>query len=341
MGWKDLFKSKAPKAAPDPRLRWFGKLPTYADYYSSATDEEWAVEFNEWVLKGFEIYLTRRRDGPREARLPLAVCALRLPKSGMTVFVYVEDYGGDMRGRPFPLCFYVGVPSALWPGPTSDRILPGLRVLRDLMGLRPLISRFFNNPGRFESVFGGREIDLRGIDEETRDASWQSAAQNLSLAEWFEAARPCLKVNDLPTWLQLAGAWGDDIARLESEEFGPTLRFPLVMGNVGVPSVPGLEAQVSGWLRWLEQRMNLEERVFSLLICKTSEDSTGYMSVVLRELAADDFLLMTSQARSLSYVDDLCLLAPTAKQDHDGAQAEATVRAPERWADFVEATAHA
>jgi hypothetical protein len=340
MSWKDLFKSKAPKATPDPRLRWFGKLPTYADYYSSATDEEWAVEFNEWVLKGFEVYMTRRRDGPREERLPLAVCALRLPKSGMTVFAYVEDYGGDMRGRPFPLCFYVGVPSAMWPGPTSDRVLAGLRVLRDLMGLRALISRFFNNPGRFEGVFGGREIDLRGIDEETRDASWQSAAKSLSLAEWFEAARPCLKVNDLPTWLQLASAWGDDIARLESEEFGPTLRFPLVIGQP-------LEMQVSGWLRWLEQRMNLEERAFSLLICKTSDGSTGYLSVVLRDLVPEDFLLMTAQARSLSYVDDMCLLAAPATQDREGAEGQTglspaqPVRAPERWADFVETAASA
>ena len=52
MSWTNLFKSRGGKAKADPRIRWFGKLPTYPDYYSSPADEEWAVEFNDWVLKG-------------------------------------------------------------------------------------------------------------------------------------------------------------------------------------------------------------------------------------------------------------------------------------------------
>ncbi len=56
MSWTDLFKSKSSKLKPDPQIRWFGKLPTYADYYSSKTDANWAVEFNDWVLKVYQIY---------------------------------------------------------------------------------------------------------------------------------------------------------------------------------------------------------------------------------------------------------------------------------------------
>ena len=43
MALRKLFKSKASKLRADPRIRWFGKLPTYPDYYSSHADEEWAV----------------------------------------------------------------------------------------------------------------------------------------------------------------------------------------------------------------------------------------------------------------------------------------------------------
>jgi hypothetical protein len=357
MGWKDLFKGKAPKAEADPRLRWFGKLPTYADYYSSATDQEWAVEFNDWVLKGFEMYLSRRAGGAAgrtggggtggaggtpgglsanalEARLPMALCALRLPKSGMTVLAYIEDFGGDMRGRPFPLCFYVGVPSVSWPGPTSANVPAGLCVLRGLMALRPLIFRFFNNPGRFEGVFGGREIKLDDLGPEARDTSWQSAARSLPLADWFQATRPCLKASDLETWLELASGWGASIAKLDCEDFGPTLRFPLSMAWP-------FEVQVTGWLCWLEQRMNLKDRLASLLICKCADEATGHLSVVARDVVPEDYLLSTSLSRTLNYVDDLSLLTgpkepvPVAGSTEHESAAAGAVRAPETWSDFV------
>ena len=61
MGWKEIFKSKA---KPDPRIRWFGKLPTYADYYRSPADEDWAVEFNDWILRGYEIYHNGEKERP-------------------------------------------------------------------------------------------------------------------------------------------------------------------------------------------------------------------------------------------------------------------------------------
>src|SRR5262245_56522689 len=122
MGWTDLFKSKkSVDLKPDPRIRWFGKLPTYADYYTFPSDVDWATEFNEWVLKGYEIYHSRQNsstgDGnnrPTDSRLPLSGCVLRLPKSGMTVFASIQDYGGDMRGRHFPISFYTAYPSGNW-----------------------------------------------------------------------------------------------------------------------------------------------------------------------------------------------------------------------------------
>ena len=84
MSWTSLFKKSRLK--PDPKIRWFGKLPTYPDYYSSPADEAWVVEFNDFVLKGFEIYQRRfAQSGTPVPRLPVSGCFIRLPKSGMTV----------------------------------------------------------------------------------------------------------------------------------------------------------------------------------------------------------------------------------------------------------------
>ena len=331
MSWKDLFKSKSARIKPDPRVRWFGKLPTYADYYSSATDEEWAVEFNDWVLKGFELALGRRPHNEHDARLPSAACVVRLPKSAMTVFASIQDYGGDMRGRPFPLCFYVGIPSEPWPGPTSGRTVAALRVLRELTALREQVVRFFNAPGRFETVFGGREIDLSGFDAESSDDSWLASARSLSLADWFGQASPGLKVDDAQTWLQLVSAWGDTIAKLESDEFGPTLRFPLAM------SLP-FEVQVPGWIHWIERRMDVTERYLSLLISKQPGGQTGRLSVVARQVVPEDFLLMTPLASTLPYVDDVCSLVVVQGQGQPADQQPVTAPAAGCWADFVDST---
>jgi hypothetical protein len=333
MGWKDLFKSKPPDATPDPRLRWFGKLPTYGDYYSSANDADWAVEFNDWILKGCELHLSRQAGHKRE-HLPPAVCVLRLPKSGMTVLASIQDFGGDMRGRSFPIVFYAGVPSATWPGPTSDRILPALRVLKDLVAFRDSVVRFVNAPGRFESTFGGREVQLDGLDADSRDESWKAAARAVDVRVWFSAAGDAVKAETPEAWHSAVRTWGESIAALESDEFGPTFRFPIVM------SLP-FEAQVAGWLCWLERRMNLEQRFLSLLISKDAAAApTGRLSIIAREVVPEDYLLFTSFAGTLAYLDDLCAVTPKAPDNGaEGAPIPITVRVPESWAAFVEATA--
>ncbi len=333
MGWKDLFKSKGARHKPDPRVRWFGKLPTYADYYSSQTDEEWAVEYNDWILKGCELFYGRQRPSGGDLRLPAATCALRLPKSQMTVFASLLDYGGDMRGRPFPLTFYVGVPSEAWPGPTSDRILPALRLLRELTDLREHVNRFFKAPARFDGTFGGREIALDGIDEGTHDDSWRAGAQTQALTDWFATARPCLKAGDVDAWFRLVTDWGDQVAQLESNEIGPTLRFPLVT------SAP-LDVQVPGWLRWLERRLDLGRRQMSILFADDPDGVTARLSVIAREVVPEDFLLFTPLASGLSFVDDLCRVSPrleSVAQNDSVPAPPVSVRAPGTWLEFVEA----
>jgi hypothetical protein len=334
MALKDLFRSKTSKLKPDPRVRWFGKLPTYPDYYSSPADEGWAVEFNDWVLKGFELY--RGRAGGRAPRLPVSGCALRLPKSGMTVIACLLDYGGDMRGRPFPMCFYVGVPTWQWPGPTSDRLAGVSRAIRDLLALRREIPRFINSPGRFESFFGEREVDLTGIDKETSDSSWLSASRALALDEWFQDVRGLLKTPDRPTWLELVLACGAGLAARAAEPIEPTLGFPLSMRYP-------MDAQLAGWVCWLEARLDLSHRSLSLVVAGEPDTGAGQFTCIARELVVDDFLLLTPLVDTLPYVDNLATLggkdgATVNETAHDGLPSTDSLRT---WADFVCCPVHA
>ncbi|MGB2986721.1 MAG: hypothetical protein WBE26_12655, partial [Phycisphaerae bacterium] len=290
----------------------------------------WAVEFNDWMLKGFELYRGRLAGaGQATARLPISGCAIRLPKSGMTVFTSILDFGGDMRGRPFPICFYAAVPTPQWPGPTSDHLVDASRAIRDLSALRREVPRFLNSPGRFESVFGNREVDLTDIVEETSDTSWMEAAKTVALADWFEGAKSGMKVKETGIWLRLASAWGDNLAKHESKTFEPTLRFPLAM------RLP-LDAQIAGWFRWLESRMDLKRRWLSMVVSGEPGDEPGHLTVIAREVVADDFLLLTPFANTLGYLDDLSQL------EEASGMAEAAFEPPSveaastgSWIDFV------
>ena len=331
MSWTDLFKSK--KTAPDPRIRWFGKLPTYADYYSSRADESWAVEFNDWVLKGYEL-LRNRQAGQRSVQrvLPFSAGALRLAKSEMTVFTSVMDYGGDQRGRPFPICFYVGLPSSQWPGPTSDRLMSVTRLVRDLLALRREVGMFLNSPGHFESVFGGRVLDVSGIDTDTTDAGWQQRARGIRFDDWFKGARGSLRIDDSLTWLRTVTEWGDSIAALESKSFEPTLRMPLA--REVAPGDPATEVQLAGWIRWLESRMNLRRRNYSILISGAHDDGAPRLSIVARDLLPDDFLLWSDLAHTLPYLDDVSRTQAQALADVDQV-ADDRVNPGGSWMDFA------
>ena len=341
MGWTDLFKSKSAKQNPDPKIRWFGKLPTYPDYYSSTADEAWAVEFNDWVLKGYERFIGRLKamradagsDGPQPGRrLEPSGCVIRMPESGMTVFVSIHDFGGDMRGRPFPLCLYAGVPTVQWPGPSSDRVLPAVRLVRDLTALRYDVVRFFKTPGRFESIFEGRKVDLSGIDEQSSDDSWVAEASAVSLGDWLARSQPGQDGADLQGWVRSISKSGDSIATLDSEDFEATLCFPLAAGLAW-------DFQTAGWIRWLESYMDLTGRYLSLMVMGDPDAGTGRLVVMARKvISEEDFLLLTPIWRSLSYVDDLIgagAADSAAAVGGTSARGGAEPRPSTSWGDFV------
>ncbi|NLX23167.1 MAG: DUF2094 domain-containing protein [Phycisphaerae bacterium] len=335
--WTDIFKFRSgeTKLKADPRLRWFGKLPTYADYYSSPADEEWVTEFNDWLLKGYEVYHHRQHEGGHKGKrvpLPVTNCAIRLPKSHVTVLASIQDYGGDMRGRPFPLTFYVGVPSAQWPGPIAGSSWGAMSVLARLSSLRHEVMRFSRAPGRFESVFGDREVDVEQVMVEGKDDGWLDGARRVSLTTWFDGLKAGLSTENLGVWLGLVGKWGETIAALESESFEPTFCFPLA---AGLP----MDMQVAAWLRWLEPLMELERRSLSLMVTEEREGGGGRLLVIARDLVQEDFLLLTPLYRSLAYLDDLTAVKP--KESAGGGSngpvdaADAVPDLPETLADFV------
>lgn len=341
MGWTDLFKGKS-KLKTDGALRWFGKLSTYKDYFNSKVDEEWVAEFNEWLMKGFEQYHARASSMPAAAAadptipdssdgssvgaaarktkhriLPMATCILRLPKSGMTVLASIQDYGGDSFGRPFPLSFYVGLPTAAWPGPQADALAAAFPVLSRLLSLRDDVARFERTPSRFDTAFGDRDLSLDALENGVASSEWRKAAAGVDSTSWFEAVKPLLTTPEWPAWAGLLNRWGELIVSMEGNSFEATLSFPLAGPVERAP-------QICGWLAWLGKRIDLSNRAVSLLWTEGLGPTPARFSVVIRDLMPDDYLLVTPLASGLSFVDSACTLKPAADGTGSSAAGPAT-----------------
>lgn len=328
MSWKDLFKSRSSGRHADPRLRWFGKLPSYADYYSSPAEEGWAVEFHEWIIRGYELYLRRSMElGERGRRLPPSIAMVRLPESQMTVLCSLRDYGGDMRGRRFPLLFFVGVPTGQCPGPTADTVAAPLRVLRELGAMHDEVGRFLNAPGRFDTRFAGREVDLSELESPSGDGTWKADADRVDFEQWVDGIDADSSPADAPRWMGRAIAWGDRLAEAEGSAFEPTLSLPL---SKGVPA----DVQIAGWLSWLGARMRVDKRVLTVIATGDLARAPGVMHVVARALMPEDFLLATPVRGGLGYVD---VLPAKLTDEASGDRKHEAGEQPPTWAAFVSA----
>jgi hypothetical protein len=332
MNWTDIFKSKSSKGRLDPRVRWFGKLPAYADYYTSPTDQEWSLEFNDWLLEGYGTYRERLAQhhaaGAGSSRLPGAELVLRLPRTNMTVLASLRDYGGDARGRGFPFCFYVAVPTALWSGPTSSQSIVAMHVAQDLHTLHRSVERIAQAGDGFPVAFGDCELDLSALENGVDDGAWTEDARRISMASWFQGIAAGVKVRDREAWLRLAMGWRDGFNAAEMRNSGRALCLPI---STGIPS----ELQQAGWLEWLAARVNLRRCALSLVMVGGGVDRPGHLAVMMRAPRAEDFLLATALANKLSYVDDLSNLLETDAGRAPGGPSGKRAADWDTWLDFV------
>ncbi len=302
MGWRDLFRSNTP--SPDLRIHWFGKLPDYADYYRSPSEQDWTVEFIDWILKGYQIYKGRLGgEGSDNPVLPSCGLLLRLPKTEMTVFASIRDYGGDMRGRSFPFCVFAGGPTSDFPGPSSNDAGLYLRVIEDLHALHSDVKTHLKTAQRLDALLGGRTRAVNSRAEGDEGLAWTEEAKSVALADWLDGLGSDSMAPDRQTWLKRAAAWGNNLAELDGKRVDATLRVPL---SVGVDA----SLQISGWLLWLENRLDWSRRPLSLVVGADVANGAASLIVMAKGLEGEDFLLATPLAPTLACLDDLVAAKP-------------------------------
>ena len=177
-----------------------------------------------------------------------------------------------------------------------------------------------------DGVFGDRQLDLQDVTAGREDIGWQDAGKTIRMSDWFDRARGTLPDGEARAWLDTTARWTERIREQDGKSFEPTFRFPLA-------ERVSRETQVAGWLYWLERNMNLADRRLSLFVTGDPDAEPGQLSVVARELMVDDFLLMTSVADTLPFVDSPCGQSSKQSNQASGAEGEANIRASQQAAE--------
>ncbi|MGE3180859.1 MAG: hypothetical protein AB7N71_04455 [Phycisphaerae bacterium] len=285
--------SAGKSADPDPRIRWFGKVPARGDYVAPAERPRWAQEFAEWMLAGWEACLVDSYSPP--VKLHEGFGLVRMPDTESTVIFVIRDMGGDQRGRSFPLALFCGVPTKSLPGPTPQ-IVPGLAlVIRELMRQFDAVARVVAANGVPGDCLQNSEVNLTNLLGTENPAQPRVENSGDTFQMWFEEAITGADL-DAGQWQARVEQWGAHLAAMAGGEFEPTLGFPLARTF-------SWEQQVVAWLSWLNARLPLAPRNFQMLVSSDPDRCPYALSIVGRFPVADDMMLLTSRYSDVKYVD--------------------------------------
>lgn len=323
--FKDLVNAlrKPFAAAPanvDATLRWFGKLPSYADYLVPAEQPPWAREFDEWLIAGAARYheLPQHSNG---SKMPESRGVLRLAKSGVAVCYAHSDHGGDSRGRDFGFCFFCGAADQGLASP-SAAVADNLAAI----GLLGSAQRELRETAKTSTEISGHFSSLGRRGGRAASAPMAERLQTVVWDEWFEEVRSQVDAGSAAEWVGRLSQFGRTIAASDGAKFETHVRFP-------ISATREWEAQAFGWAKWLEQRLREPARAWSW-VCATpaANQAPASWTVLGRAVLAEDYLLLTPAAEALAYIDHAgrSVAAPTA----DATAAVGT--SPGTWHEWLE-----
>ena len=279
----------APPAA-DSTLRWFGKLPTYADYLVQSEQPAWAREFGDWLIAG----AARYHQEPNRPEGPLAETrgVTRLPKSGVAVCFSHRDYGGDARGRAFGFCFFCGAKDQALGSP-SAAVNGSLAAMDRLVAAHDELAQTSGGVTDVSSRFSSKSLKL----DQTESIAMEDRLPDVTWGQWYQEVRPLVEATSAESWAAQLSLLGQSIASSDGHNFEPHLRFP-------ISGARDWAAQAVGWAQWLERRLREPARAWSWFHQAAANNGPSTWTVLGRSVLPEDFLLLTPCADSVTYLDN-------------------------------------
>jgi len=275
-------------------LRAYGKLPFYAEYRRLEVSPGTPTAFSRWLDEGRLAWVrspTRSPQGTtRASRLLIA-----LPECREVVVASVWE-SRDSLGRVFPFSFFVVCPpEALGADPLQQWVAAD--AIHGLFAQLHAELHHLGSGGDFYRHYHKRAVPLRPDDADARLERFKAAAAAIVASDWFEAAA-------LDHSIAPAEWYAGLLRRMRRWSAQPAAACELA---VSCPLARGASyaVQVVLWLTWLGGLIRRTGRQPRLIVPAEGASPPGCLHVLLRDLMAEDYQLLTSDEAAYGFVEHL------------------------------------
>lgn len=273
-------------------LRAYGKLPFYAEYRRLELSPGTPTAFSRWLDEGRLAWVrspTRSPQGTtRASRLLIA-----LPECREVVIASIWD-SRDSLGRVFPFSFFVVCPpEALGADPLQQWVCAN--AIHSLFTQLHAELHHLGGGGDFYRHYHKRAVPLRPDDVDARLERFKAAAAAILAADWFAATgldHSITPADWYPGLLRRMRRW----AAQPAAELA--LSCPLARGA-------SYAVQVVLWLTWLGGLIRRTGKPLRLIVPAEETAPPVCLHVLLRDLMADDYQLLTSDEAAYGFVEHL------------------------------------
>ncbi|MGD8450408.1 MAG: TagF domain-containing protein [Phycisphaerae bacterium] len=274
-------------------LRAYGKLPFYAEYRRLEVAPGVPTAFSQWLDEGRLAWVRGQDEGVR-GTMRTSRIALRWPETREWVVASVWE-SRDSLGRQFPFALFIVCPADALGNDRFQRCVSCLAIHEEFDRLHGRLSAL-GSGGDFYRLYAKLTLATRLDDLAARTRALAAQARQITLTEWFSQTglsgmQPGAWFGGLlrraGRWVGQAGAAGD-----------LALSCPLARGTPY-----GMQALL--WLEWLSSLRPFHKSEPSLILPTASAPDPPRLQIIFRNLLTADFQLMTTDAASYGYIEDL------------------------------------
>lgn len=274
-------------------LRAYGKLPFYAEYRRLEVAPGVPTVFSQWLDEGRLAWVRSQEEGARGAMRTSRV-ALHWPEAREWIVASIWE-SRDSLGRQFPFAFFIACPPEALGDDRFQRCASCLAIHEEFDRLHGRLS-VLGSGGDFYRLYAKQTLSTRLDDLAQRTRDLATEARQITFASWFaQTGIPSVQPGAwFGSLLRRAGRW---VAQPGTAN-GLALSCPLARGTSY-----GVQALL--WLEWLSSLRPFRKSEPSLILPAASAPDPPRIQIIFRDLLHDDFQLMTSDAPSYGYIEDL------------------------------------
>lgn len=275
-------------------LRAYGKLPFYAEYRRLEVSPGTPTAFSRWLDEGRLAWVrspTRSSAGTTRASRLL----IGLPECREVVVASVWD-SRDSLGRIFPFSFFVICPAdALGTDPLQQWVAAD--AIHSLFAQLHAELHHLGSGGDFYRHYYKRAVPLRPDDADARLERLRTAAAAIPAADWFGSA-------GLDHSIAPADWYAGLLRRMRRWVAQPAGASELALSCPLARGAP-YTVQVVLWLTWLGGLIRKSGRMPRLIVPAEEAPAPACLHLLLRDLMADDYQLLTSDEAAYGFVEHL------------------------------------